>query len=48
MKRVTFKILFIAKQSRVDKNGKTAVFLRFTVNGLRCEISINLIPGIGY
>jgi len=42
MKRVTFKILFVVKQSRVDKKGNTPVFLRVTVNGLRCEISINL------
>jgi hypothetical protein len=42
MKRVTFKILFIVKQSRVDKKGNTPVFLRVTVNRLRSEISINL------
>jgi site-specific recombinase XerD len=42
MKRITFNVLFISKQSRVDKNCKTPVFLRVTVNGLRSEMSINL------
>ena len=43
MKRITFNVLFISKQSRVDKNGKTPVFLRVTVNGLRSEVSVMVI-----
>ena len=42
MKRVTFKILFVAKQSRLTKNGEIPVFLRVTVSGQRSETSINL------
>ncbi len=42
MKRVTFKILFVVKQSRTHKNGYTPVYLRVTVNGQRSEISVNL------
>ena len=42
MKRMTFKILFVVKASRVAKSGKTPVFLRVTVNGQRSEISISL------
>lgn len=42
MKRMTFKILFFVKASRVTKDGKSPVFLRVTVNGQRCETSISL------
>ena len=42
MKRITFKILFVTKQSRVTRSGETPVFLRVTVNGQRCETSISL------
>ena len=42
MKRMTFKILFVAKQSRVTKSGEISVLLRVTVNGERSEGSINL------
>lgn len=42
MKRMTFKILFVVKASRVTRDGKTPVFLRVTVNGQRCETSIAL------
>ena len=39
---MTFKILFIAKQSRVMRNGKIPILLRVTINGQRCETSIDL------
>ena len=39
---MTFKILFVTKQSRVTRSGETPVFLRVTVNGQRCETSISL------
>ncbi|MFT4222352.1 site-specific integrase [Dysgonomonas sp.] len=42
MKRMTFKILFVAKQSRSTKTGEIPVLLRVTVNGQRCETSIAL------
>lgn len=42
MKRMTFKILFVVKASRVTRDGKSPVFLRVTVNGQRCETSISL------
>jgi hypothetical protein len=42
MKRMTFKILFVVKASRVTRDGKTPVFLRVTVNEQRCETSITL------
>ncbi len=42
MKRMTFKILFVTKQSRVTRSGDMPVFLRVTVNGQRCETSISL------
>jgi len=42
MKRMTFKILFVVKASRVARDGKSPVYLRVTVNGLRCETSISL------
>lgn len=42
MKRMTFKILFVAKASRVAKDGKIAILLRITVKGQRCETSISL------
>jgi type III restriction enzyme len=42
MKRMTFKILFVAKQSRSTKTGEIPVLLRVTVNGQRCETSIIL------
>jgi hypothetical protein len=42
MERVTFKILFYIKKTRVAKNGEVPVMLRVTVNGLRAETSVNL------
>jgi len=42
MKRMTFKILFVVKASRVAKDGKSTVYLRVTVNGQRCETSVSL------
>lgn len=39
---MTFKILFVAKQSRSTKTGEIPVLLRVTVNGQRCETSIAL------
>ncbi|MDH6357814.1 site-specific integrase [Parabacteroides sp. PF5-9] len=42
MKRMTFKILFVVKASRVAKDGKSPVYLRVTINGQRCETSISL------
>ena len=42
MKRVTFKILFFVKKTRVAKNGEVPIHLRITVNGERAEISVNL------
>lgn len=41
MKRVTFKILFVAKHSRIEKDGKSPILLRITVNGQRIETTIN-------
>ena len=42
MKRVTFKILFFIKKTRVSKNGEVPILLRVTVNGQRTDTSINL------
>ena len=42
MKRVTFKILFFVKKTRVAKNGEVPILLRVTVNGFRADTSINL------
>lgn len=42
MKTKTFRILFIAKQSRAIKNGDACVLLRVTVNGQRCETTANI------
>ena len=42
MIRQTFKILFVAKSSRISKNGETPIILRLTVNGVRYETSLNL------
>lgn len=42
MKRVTFKILFFVKKTRVAKNGEVPILLRVTVNGFRSDTSINL------
>jgi hypothetical protein len=39
---MTFKILFVAKQSGSTKTGEIPVLLPVTVNGQRCETSINL------
>ena len=36
-----FSILFYPKRKGKSKNGKTSIYLRVTVNGKRCEISIN-------
>lgn len=36
-----FSILFFPKKDSLNKNGKTSIYLRITVNGKRCEISIN-------
>jgi site-specific recombinase XerD len=36
----TFSILFYPKQSDVDKEGKSPIYMRITVNGKRCELSI--------
>ncbi len=36
----TFSILFYPKQSDVDKEGKSPIYMRITVNGKRSEISI--------
>ena len=42
MKRVTFKILFFVKKTRIAKNGEVPILLRVTVNGFRADTSINL------
>ena len=42
MKRVTFKILFFIKKTRVSKNGEVPVLLRVTVDGQRMDTSVNL------
>ncbi|MDR2036669.1 MAG: site-specific integrase [Bacteroidales bacterium] len=42
MERVTFKILFYVKKTRIAKNGEVPIMLRVTVNGLRTETSVNL------
>ena len=42
MKRVTFKILFVVKKTRVAKNGEAPVMLRITINGVRAETSTNM------
>jgi len=42
MERVTFKILFYVKKTRIAKNGEVPVMLRVTVNGQRAETSVNL------
>jgi hypothetical protein len=34
--------MFVAKASRVARNGEIPVLLRVTVNGGRCETSVNL------
>jgi len=36
----SFSILFYPKSSNLDKNGKAPLFLRLTVDGKRCELSI--------
>ncbi len=36
----TFSKLFFLKGDSLDKNGKVAIYLRITVNGKRCELSI--------
>ena len=48
MKRVTFKILFVIKKSRVAKNGEVPVILRVTVNGQRTETTVNIKANIDY
>lgn len=35
MERITFKILFYIKKTRVAKNGEVPVLLRVTVKGVR-------------
>ena len=35
-----FSILFFPKGDTLNKDGKTSIYLRITVNGKRCEISI--------
>jgi len=42
MQRVTFKILFYVKKTRIAKDGEVPVMLRVTVNGFRAETSVNL------
>ena len=42
MERVTFKILFYIKKTRIARNGEVPVMLRVTVNGFRAETSVNL------
>lgn len=42
MERRSFKILFIAKQSKLTKAGKIPVLLRVTVDGEHCETTANL------
>jgi len=42
MERVTFKILFYIKKTRIARNGEVPVILRVTVNGSRAETSVNL------
>jgi len=39
---MTFKILFVAKRSKITKSGEMPVMLRVTLNGERCETSVNL------
>ncbi len=36
----TFSVLFYPRGNDVDKNGKTSVYQRITVNGKRSEVSI--------
>ncbi|WP_372758109.1 site-specific integrase [Mariniflexile sp.] len=36
----TFSIIFYPKQSDVDKEGKSPIYMRITVNGKRCELSV--------
>jgi len=36
----SFSIIFYPKSSNLDKNGKAPLFLRITVDGKRCELSI--------
>ena len=38
--RNSFSILFFLKTSNLDKNGQVPIFLRITVDGKRCELSI--------
>ena len=42
MERVTFKILFFIKKTRLSKNGEVPILLRVTVNGQRVDTSVNL------
>ncbi len=36
----SFSIIFYPKSSNLDKNGRASLFLRITVDGKRCELSI--------
>ena len=38
--RNSFSILFFLKTSNLDRNGQVPIFLRITVDGKRCELSI--------
>ena len=41
MKRVTFSVLFYTKQSRTTADGLLPIFVRVTINGVRCESTLN-------
>lgn len=40
MKRSTFSVGFFLKKRKTNSNGRTPIYLRVTVNGERCEISV--------
>lgn len=42
MRRTTFSILFVLKKTKQTADGQAPVYVRVTINGVRCEISLNL------
>lgn len=42
MKRATFSILFFVKKSRKAADGQTPIFVRVTIDGVRCESTLNM------
>lgn len=42
MKTNSFKILFLVKPSRVQRNGECPVFMRITIDGQRIETTLSL------